>query len=99
MNTPHDPTAQTSAATMLVARHLLRLRRRMAPPSSRRERVLRWLYLPVIQALQRREVRSIANGPPDATVVPMRMLRARARAWPARPRILVLKLDHLGDFV
>ena len=99
MNTHHDPTAQTSAAPLLVARHLLRMRRRMAPPSSRRERLLRALYLPVIQVLQRREARALAQGAPEATVVPKQALRVRARDWPARPRFLVLKLDHLGDFV
>lgn len=95
----HDALMHPNAPALLIARQLLRFRRRIAPPSSRRERVLRSMYLPIVRLLQRREVMAGRGRPPEARVVAMPNLRARAAEWPERPRILILKLDHLGDFI
>lgn len=99
MNEP-TPLTQPNLPAVLVAQRLLRLRRRIAPPGSLRERVLRRIYLPLVRRMQRREViEQHEEAPPQPTVVMMSSLRARTAKWPVRPRILVLKLDHLGDFI
>lgn len=84
------------APALALARQLIRIRRTLAPYGSVRERLLRRLYVPLVRRLQRRELAANAGEP---RVIQVPNLRARSMAWPARPRILVLKLDHLGDFV
>jgi ADP-heptose:LPS heptosyltransferase len=85
-----DPSA------LILAQGLIRFRRFLAPSGSLRERLLRLVYLPVLRRIQRRR---FAAGTPEPKVMRVADLRAKTMAWPARPKILVLKLDHLGDFV
>jgi heptosyltransferase III len=85
--------------TIVLARELLALRRRVAPPGSRREALMRKAYVPLIVRLRRRQqAQSLGNAPP-VTVKLWEGLRQRVAALPDPPRILVLKLDHLGDFI
>jgi ADP-heptose:LPS heptosyltransferase len=95
----YESLMRPDAPAMVLARQLLRIRRSIAPPDSRRERVLRWGYMPLIRALQRRQMQANAGGPPRSEVVTLSSLRTRRAGWPARPRILILKLDHLGDLI
>lgn len=78
-------------------RLLRALRLAMAPPGSGREAALRRIYMPLVGALARRwQARLlIARG---FTLEPVRLGCAAAPRPPVR-RLLVLKLDHIGDFV
>jgi ADP-heptose:LPS heptosyltransferase len=75
------------------------LRRRIAPPNSRREKLLRKAYAPAIELLRRRQQARDLGHAPAVTVTVWKGLRERAAELTDRPRILVLKLDHLGDFI
>jgi ADP-heptose:LPS heptosyltransferase len=84
---------------LIIAEYLTALRRRMAPPGSARERLLRTLYMPVISYLQAHRGRMRVGPSPVPTVVRWARPGGRQQELPANPRILVLKLDHIGDFV
>jgi ADP-heptose:LPS heptosyltransferase len=92
-NSPQDSPA------LVVARYLLKLRERIAPSGSRRERLLRTIYVPIINRLKTKALEDAQGGAPVPTVVRWRGLTARGRSLPANPRILILKLDHIGDFI
>lgn len=87
---------EPNAPAMVLARQLMRIRRGVAPGGSMRERLLRLAYVPLIRRMQRRQVAAHV-GPPQVAAVPN--LRAKLLSWPQRPKILVLKLDHLGDLI
>jgi ADP-heptose:LPS heptosyltransferase len=80
---------------------MVALRRRILPPKSRREAVARALYVPILARLQKSEEerrRALeAQVPMSARVVHVR--GPAVGALPPVPRILILKLDHLGDFL
>jgi ADP-heptose:LPS heptosyltransferase len=84
---------------LVVAEYLLKLRRSIAPPGSRRERLSRAIYVPIVNHLKARACRAAYGGTPRPVVVQWRGLSDRGRALPACPRILILKLDHIGDFI
>jgi ADP-heptose:LPS heptosyltransferase len=89
----------SDAPALIVAEVLIGLRRRIAPPGSLRERVLRVMYMPLILYLRRRRTRARFGTVPTPVVVHWEGAGGRAEKLPAHPRILVLKLDHIGDFV
>jgi ADP-heptose:LPS heptosyltransferase len=93
------PPPGTTVSTMVIARQLLRLRRAIAPAGSRREAILRAIYLPLINHMQRRELLRFGRDALEPRVVTIPNLHTKVAAWPSRPRILVLKLDHMGDFI
>jgi ADP-heptose:LPS heptosyltransferase len=72
------------------------VRRRIAPVDSRRERLLRSLYVPILLKLETRALSRVEPNPFSATedgvTVPGVTL-------PPSPRILILKTDHIGDFI
>jgi len=77
----------------------MRLRRLVAPTGSFRHRFLRHLYIPAIRYLDLLD-RKLEAGPRELTrVVPVRTLAERSKTWPRQPRVLILKVDHLGDFI
>ena len=86
------------ASVVVAAQYLILLRARIAPTGSFRHRFLRLLYIPLVGHLAKRE-RTIASHDVVGRVVPLQASVAQRGGWPARPRILVLKLDHLGDFI
>jgi heptosyltransferase II len=79
----------------LIAGMLQRVRRRLAPEGSRRARLARSLYTPLLRSMEKTEqLRRIDPAPrcerlPPWTIPPL----------PPGGRVLVLKLDHIGDFV
>jgi ADP-heptose:LPS heptosyltransferase len=81
---------------MSLRNHISRLRRRVAPVGSRRENLARALYVPMAEALKRRALRNIVPNP-RCRMLSGQMLQGTT--LPSRPRILLLKLDHLGDFI
>lgn len=90
--------APPNASVLAAARHLVRLRTRIAPTGSLRHQLLRLLYVPIVGWLAQRE-RNATPHQLDARVMELHTPSERRRSWPERPRILLLKLDHLGDFV
>jgi len=89
-----------NASVLAAARYLVTLRMRIAPTGSLRHQILRLLYVPVVGWLAQRErAAEISSDAMETRVVPLRSPAERRRSWPARPRILLLKLDHLGDFI
>jgi ADP-heptose:LPS heptosyltransferase len=102
---PSDgPPQHERAAGMTLALgidlHTLRLR--LAPPGSACERIGRVLFGRLVGALrQRRAATAMAakTAGPQPHVVRRAGTTQRLRNLPPRPRILVLKLDHIGDFV
>jgi ADP-heptose:LPS heptosyltransferase len=103
INRPNEhrdgPDADIERAGQILAGHLIKLRRRIAPPGSVRERVLRGIYVPLIRSLADRAKKEVVNTPPQARVEFWQGLTARAAELPRDMRIIILKLDHLGDFV
>lgn len=87
------------APALVLARRLLALRRRIAPPDSMRERLLRAIYIPWISRMKAREHLNQIGESPKPTVVTLVGTGPASRYLPRTPRILILKLDHLGDFV
>ena len=83
----------------LLARRLLRLRQLLAPSGSFRHRILRLFYIPALRYLDRLDQEPTADGRESAHVEAVWGLAERAKAWPLRPRVLILKVDHLGDFI
>ena len=99
MNQSSPPTDE---AVLRIARCLIRWRNRLAPPGSPQARLIRRLV-------------TLLRPPPDEAIVLRRGFlawdepRARVATWdgaaprgmvlPPRPRILILKLDHIGDLV
>jgi ADP-heptose:LPS heptosyltransferase len=94
-----EPPPESSPPAVTLALELLRLRRRIAPSGTLRHRFLRFLYKPLIQYLRDRDLTKRLQELPQPAVVAAHSLKKRADKWPLRPRILLLKLDHLGDFV
>ncbi len=72
------------------------LRKRVAPPGSYRERVLRGIYVPLLLKLKRR---ALARVEPNAVCEILPGEAMPGKRLPSAPRILILKLDHIGDFV
>lgn len=72
------------------------IRRRIAPPNSARERMLRALYVPFLLRLERGARARIEPNPVCETFSGQAVLGA---TLPPAPRILILKLDHIGDFI
>lgn len=87
---------------VLIAEILIAVKSRVAPKGSVREKILRGITRPLLRLLRRRRqarlVRDTAHYP-VASVERWRGLAERAAALPDRPRILILKLDHIGDFI
>jgi ADP-heptose:LPS heptosyltransferase len=89
-----------------MARFITRLRglrRKLAPPASRRERWARKLYLPLVQFTRGGLKSAVAVPPPVAELVwlggtVMEVPAADTLPAPIR-RLAVLKLDHIGDFI
>lgn len=90
--------ARPPGVSVAGALHALRrLRLLLAPPGSAREAALRLAYVPLIHALPRRwQGRMLATRG-----FRLDLIRLGEAAAPRRPirRLLVLKLDHIGDFV
>ena len=87
---------------VLIGRAVLAVKSRLAPRGSLRERTLRLITRPMVRMLLRRQQTQLPAAivsHPTATVLRWRGLAERAADLPARPRILILKLDHIGDFV
>lgn len=78
--------------TAHLAALLLRLKRRLAPAGSRRERVARAVYAPMLRRWSHDG--RIRRTPPAAHCVAL-----PGTLLPPPARVLVLKLDHIGDFV
>ncbi len=79
----------------LIAGALQRLRRRLAPEGSRRARLAYRLYAPLLRSMS--DEARVARIAPNA-----RLERLASRSLPPLPpkgRVLLLKLDHIGDFV
>ncbi len=93
-DTPPDPR--------LIGEVVLAMKSRIAPAGSFREKGLRLITRPLLRLLLRRRsasvVRDVASYP-TASVVRWRGLPERAALLGERPRILILKLDHIGDFI
>ncbi len=87
---------------VLLAEQLVLLRRRIAPPGSWRERSLRAIYVPLLNRLARRRLQQnegSVDSEPRPQVDYWTGTAARAVEMGPINRILILKLDHLGDFV
>jgi ADP-heptose:LPS heptosyltransferase len=87
-------------AALRVARFIVRWRQRIAPPGSRRARLARRLV-----SLTRRtdpgdrlRRQFLAWPEPRTTVTVWNGAVPNGKMLPDRPRILILKLDHIGDF-
>src|ERR1700733_8764812 len=93
----HD--ADLERAGQILIGHLIKLRRRIAPPGSIRERLLRGIYIPLIRSLADPAKKEKVHTPLKARVEFWQGLTARAAELPRDMRIIILKLDHLGDFV
>jgi ADP-heptose:LPS heptosyltransferase len=87
---------------LIVGRAVLAVKRRLAPAGSLRERTMRIMTRPLLRIMLRRQhaelVADVASHPLP-TVVRWQGLAERAAALPRQPRILILKLDHIGDFI
>jgi ADP-heptose:LPS heptosyltransferase len=83
-----------------AVRALRRLRRRLAPPGSLRERLLRLLYVPALGLVPRRwQLRLRRGRTMQPEVVFLEDLGVRdLRRRPIRD-ILVFKVDHIGDLI
>ena len=92
-------TVGSTPAADILSQELLHLRRWLAPSGTIRHRLLRFCYTPLIGYLQRRNLAERLRHSPGPSIVAAQSLKKRAETWPTRPRILVLKLDHIGDFV
>ena len=98
MSAPAEQVGLPNASVLAIARSLVRLRVVIAPTGSFRHQCLRLLYVPWVTRMAR-QARTAVSSDLEAQVVCLRSLSERRRSWPARPRVLVLKLDHLGDFI
>ena len=87
---------------IVIGNAVLAIKARLAPAGSLRERGLRLVTRPLVRALMRRHraaiVADVASHP-KPTVVRWLGLAERAETLPQQPRILILKLDHIGDFI
>ncbi len=88
-------------AVLGVARLLARWRQRIAPSGSRRARVARRLIDMARRNSQsdRLRQRFLSWPEPRATVTIWDGAAPNGHVLPDRPAILILKLDHIGDFV
>ena len=97
-----DATFEADEAILRLARLLARWRHRLAPPGSAQSRLARravgLFRRPGAQAERLRQ-RYLAWDEPRARVATWDGAAPSGRVLPERPRILVLKLDHIGDFV
>ena len=96
--TKNAPPAAAPNAT--VAR-LQQLRRRVAPPGSRREKFARLFYAPVFGALPGNPFLPEEAQPPTMVAEVVTLQDVGADGFRRRPihRILVFKLDHIGDLI
>ncbi|MBV9811144.1 MAG: glycosyltransferase family 9 protein [Acetobacteraceae bacterium] len=91
-----------NSGAIALAQTMMAVRRRVFPPDSRREAVARALYMPFVARLQRaaeaRQQRALQDVVPQTAEV-VQLRGAPQGRLPAAPRILLLKLDHIGDFL
>jgi ADP-heptose:LPS heptosyltransferase len=86
--------------TQVLAESLLAIRRFLAPPGSYRETIARAIYVPIFHLLMRRQALAKKDqSMQSARCIRFQGLAERVRLLPEKPRILVLKLDHIGDFI
>ncbi len=87
---------------VLIGNIVLGIKSRLAPKGSIRELALRLFTRPLVRMVVRRQrARVVENvaAYPEATVVRWRGLAEKATSFPEQPSILILKLDHIGDFI
>jgi len=87
---------------IFIGNAVLAVKARLAPAGSLRERGLRLVTRPLFRALMRRRRAAIiadVASHPKPTVVRWLGLAERAESLPQQPRILIMKLDHIGDFI
>lgn len=88
---------------VLIGNAVLAVKARLAPQGSWRESALRLFTRPLVRRMLRNRVEPAtlvtALATPTPAVVRWQGLRERAGNLPPRPRILILKLDHIGDFI
>jgi len=87
-----QPPLREDHPAIRLALFLIALKRRLAPPGSMRENLLRKIYA-------RPTSRPRRTSAIDATVVRWHGLLDNAPHLPRPPRVLILKLDHRGDFI
>jgi ADP-heptose:LPS heptosyltransferase len=95
-------TPESVPDPIVVGNAILAIKSRIAPHGSLRERGLRLITRPLMRALMRRHRAAImadVASHPKPTVVRWLGLAERAESLPHQPRILILKLDHIGDFI
>ncbi|MBS0642652.1 MAG: glycosyltransferase family 9 protein [Proteobacteria bacterium] len=94
-NPPPDP--------ILIGNAVLAIKARLAPQGSLREKAIRLLTRPLVRRMLRHRADVVTTvpdaGTPQPTVVRWHGLQERAGDLPRQPRILILKLDHIGDFI
>lgn len=97
----HRAGSSGEAKAAALAEQLLRWKRRLAPPGSLRARAVRALAEPFLGHARTDRLRQsyLARPEPRATIATWDGAAPRGRVLPDRPGILVLKLDHIGDFV
>jgi ADP-heptose:LPS heptosyltransferase len=89
----------SQSPTVFLADRLLSMRHRIAPAGSRREQGMRAIYVPLIRWMAERQRQKAVGIRPEVRVEFRNGLGMRSAELRRNPRILVLKLDHLGDFV
>jgi heptosyltransferase III len=97
-----DATPAADEAVLRLARQLARWRQRFAPPGSPQSRLARrtveLFRRPAAETARLRQ-RYLAWDEPRARFATWDGAAPSGRLLPTRPRILVLKLDHIGDLV
>jgi ADP-heptose:LPS heptosyltransferase len=97
---PGLPTTADDAGAIMIGNAVLGLKARLAPRNSFRERMLHVVTRPLTSRMLRRQLERAAAGPaPVTSVVRWQGITGRAASLPERPRILIMKIDHIGDFV
>jgi ADP-heptose:LPS heptosyltransferase len=86
----------TTAALEELIHAISTVRRRLAPPKSYREKLLRAIYVPLVKRLSRGTLTRVEPNPVCQTLPGQAVIGA---ALAQVPRILILKLDHIGDFI
>jgi ADP-heptose:LPS heptosyltransferase len=97
-----DATPDADEAVLRLARQLARWRQRFAPPGSPQSRLARGtveLFRRPAAETARLRQRYLAWDEPRARFATWDGAAPSGRLLPDRPRILVLKLDHIGDLV
>ncbi len=87
---------------VLIGNIVLGIKSRLAPNGSIRERTLRLFTRPLVRMVVRRQRARIVEDVaayPEPTVVRWQGLAEKAALLPEQASILILKLDHIGDFI